>query len=100
MQITVCHFLPGTSRWNKIEHRLFSQISLNRRGVPLENYETVENLIGAVKTKTGLVVKAEPDENQYKRGIRVSDQEIQEIKIKRHGFHGEWNYTIMPVCKT
>jgi hypothetical protein len=100
MQITVCHFPPGTSKWNKIEHRLFSQISLNWRGVPLENYETVVNLIGAVKTKTGLVVKAELDENIYEKGIKVSDEEIQEIKIKRHRFHGEWNYTIMPNCKT
>lgn len=100
MQITVCHFPPGTSKWNKIEHRLFSQISLNWRGIPLENYETVVNLIGAVKTKTGLVVKAELDENIYEKGIKVSDEEIQKIKIKRHKFHGEWNYTIMPNCKT
>ncbi len=99
MQITVCHFPPGTSKWNKIEHRLFSQISLNWKGAPLESYEAVVSLIGAVKTKTGLVVKAELDENIYEKGIKVSDEEIQEIKIKRHEFHGEWNYTIMSNCK-
>ena len=99
-QITVCHFPPGTSKWNKIEHRLFSHISLNWKGVPLEDYEAVVSLIGAVKTKTGLLVKAELDENIYEKGIQVSDKELQEIRIKKHKFHGEWNYTIMPNCKT
>lgn len=82
-QITVCHFPPGTSKWNKIEHPLFSHISLNWKGVPLEDYETVVSLIGAVKTKTGLVVKAEPDENIYEKGIQVSDKELQGIRIKK-----------------
>lgn len=96
MEITVCHFPPGTSKWNKIEHRLFSQISLNWKGIPLVDYETVVNLIAAVKTKTGLFVKSELDENIYEKGISVSDQELQKIKLKKHKFHGEWNYTISP----
>ncbi len=100
MQITVCHFPPGTSKWNKIEHKLFSQISLNWKGIPLENYETVINLIGSVKTTKGLIVKAVLDENIYQKGIKVSKTEIEEIMIKRHKFHGDWNYTIMPNCKS
>lgn len=94
LEITVCHFPPGTSKWNKIEHRLFSQISLNWKGIPLVDYETVVNLIAAVKTKTGLFVKSKLDENVYEKGI--SNKELKEIKIKKHKFHGEWNYTIMP----
>lgn len=100
MQITVCHFPPGTSKWNKIEHRLFSQISLNWKGVPLESYESVINLIGSVKTRNGLSVKAELDENIYEKGIVVTKEEFLEIRIKRHIFHGDWNYTIMPNCKS
>lgn len=96
MEITVCHFPPGTSKWNKIEHRLFSHISLNWKGIPLVDYETVVNLIAAVKTKTGLYVKSKLDENRYVKGIAVSNKELQEINLKRHKFHGEWNYTIMP----
>lgn len=96
MEITVCHFPPGTSKWNKIEHRLFSQISLNWKGIPLVDYETVVNLIAAVKTKTGLYVKSKLDENIYEKGKSISDQELKEIKLKKHKFHGEWNYTISP----
>lgn len=94
LEITVCHFPPGTSKWNKIEHRLFSYITLNWRGIPLVDFETVVNLIAAVKTKTGLKVKSKLDENIYEKGLTVSQEEMNEIKIKKHKFHGEWNYTI------
>ena len=96
MEITVCHFPPGTSKWNKIEHRLFCHISMNWKGIPLEDYETVVQLIGAVKTNTGLKVKARLDLNEYEKGKTVSDKEMKQINIKRHKFHPDWNYTIKP----
>jgi hypothetical protein len=96
LRITVCHFPPGTSKWNKIEHRLFSYITLNWRGRPLADYRTVVSLIAATTTRTGLIVKARLDRNTYARGIKVSAQEMQSIKLQRHEFHGEWNYTIKP----
>jgi len=94
--ITVCHYPPGTSKWNKIEHRLFSFISLNWRGVPLVNFETVVNLIGATRTRTGLRVKAILDTNEYKKGIKVPDEDMNSLHLTRHRFHGDWNYTIRP----
>ena len=94
--ITVCHFPPGTSKWNKIEHRLFSFISMNWRGQPRVDYQTVVNLIAATTTKTGLTVKVRLDKNKYEKGIKVSAEEIKNLKIKRHEFHGEWNYTLKP----
>ena len=94
LEISVCHFPPGTSKWNKVEHRLFSRISLNWRGVPLEDYETIVQLIGATKTKKGLTVKCQLDENQYKKGIVVSDEHFKQINLLKDDFHGEWNYTI------
>ena len=94
--ITVCHYPPGTSKWNKIEHRLFSFISLNWRGEPLLNYETIINLIGGTKTRTGLKVKAVLDTNEYETGIKVSDEQFEEIQIRRHKVHPAWNYTISP----
>lgn len=96
--ITVCHFPPGTSKWNKIEHRLFSAITANWRGRPLTSHEVVVELIGATTTRTGLSVHAEADTNNYPRGIKVSDAEIAAIgpRFKPHKFHGEWNYTIRP----
>ena len=94
MEITVCHFSPGTSKWNKIEHKLFSFISMNWQGKPLESYQTVVNLIGATKTKKGLKVKAVLDENIYEKGIKISDEDLGKINLLRHEFHGEWNYTI------
>ena len=100
LEITVCHFPPGTSKWNKIEHRLFSQISLNWRGVPLVNYETVVRLIGNVKTKKGLNVVSMLDETQYQKGIKISDKQLKEVNLLRHEFHGDWNYTIIPKSKT
>ena len=96
MEITVCHFSPGTSKWNKIEHRLFSFISMNWRGKPLKSYQTVVNLIGATKTRQGLKVKAVLDENEYEKGIKITNEELSEINLYRHKFHGEWNYTIKP----
>jgi len=98
IEISVCHFPPGTSKWNKIEHRLFAQISKNWRGKPLETYNIIVNLIGATRTKTGLKVKADLDENIYETGIKISDSEFKNINICRHEFHGEdWNYTINPM---
>ena len=99
MEITVCHFPPGTSKWNKIEHRLFSHITMNWKGIPLADYETVVQLIGAVKTKTGLQVKSQLDLNKYEKGKKVSDEEMDSINIQKHEFHGEWNYTIRPIKK-
>ena len=96
LEITVCHFPPGTSKWNKIEHRLFSHITMNWKGIPLEDYETVVQLIGAVKTKGGLKVKAQLDFNEYEKGKAVSNDELKDIRIKKHKFHPEWNYTIRP----
>ncbi len=94
--ISVCHFPPGTSKWNKIEHRLFSYITMNWRGHPLVSYETVINLIASTKTKTGLQVKARLDKKTYERGIKVPKKELDLINIKRDKFHGEWNYSISP----
>lgn len=96
LTITVCHFPPGTSKWNKIEHRLFSFVSANWRGRPLTDYRTIVNLIARTTTKTGLTVKARLDRGTYQRGIKVSKKELQALNIKPHGFHGEWNYTITP----
>jgi len=96
MPITVCHYPPGTSKWNKIEHRLFSFISLNWKGKPLVNYEAVVNLIGGTRTRSGLKVKAILDTNQYETGIAISDEEIDQLRLKRHRLHPEWNYTLLP----
>lgn len=96
MEITVCHFPPGTSKWNKIEHRLFSFISMNWRGKPLTDYQTIINLIAKTETKTGLEVKARLDKRKYKKGKKVSDREMKELNLNKHKFHGEWNYTIKP----
>ena len=96
MAITVCHYPPGTSKWNKIEHRLFSFISLNWRGKPLVNFETVVNLIGGTRNRGGLKVKAVLDTNQYDTGVGVSDDEMGQLRIKRHKVHPSWNYTLSP----
>lgn len=98
-EITVCHFPPGTSKWNKIERRLFSFISMNWRGKPLLSYQIIVNLIASTKTKTGLTVKARLDKRKYKNGIEVSKQEMEQINLAKHKFHGEWNYTIKPKSK-
>lgn len=96
LSITVCHLPPGTSKWNKIEHRLFSFISQNWRGKPLISHEVIVNLIAATTTRAGLKVTARLDTNQYPRGIQVTDAQFAEINIVKHDFHGEWNYTISP----
>ena len=96
MAITVCHLPPGTSKWNKIEHRLFSFITQNWRGKPLVSYQTIVQLIAATTTKTGLKVQSEIDTNTYPAGVKVSDADMDDINIQRHDFHGDWNYTISP----
>jgi len=94
LAITVCHFPPGTSKWNRIEHRLFSQISMNWRGRPLVSHEVVVDLIGATTTRTGLRVRAELDRGRYPTGVKVRDAELAAVPLIRHDWHGEWNYTI------
>ena len=95
--IRVSHFPPGTSKWNKIEHRLFSYISMNWRGKPLVRHEAIVNLIAATTTRKGLKVKAELDSSHYPTGIKVTDKELKTIRILREDFHGEWNYSIVPI---
>jgi len=96
LRMVVCHFPPGTSKWNKIEHRLFSYISQNWRGKPLRSFQTIVNLIAATTTQTGLKVHAELNTDSYPAGIKVSDQELAQVKIRRDKFHGDWNYEIEP----
>ena len=96
LTITVCHLPPGTSKWNKIEHRLFSQITMNWRGRPLTSHQIIVELIGATRTATGLTVRAELDTNTYPIGIKYTKKQIDALPITRHDFHGEWNYTIAP----
>ena len=96
LRITVCHFPPGTSKWNKIEHRMFCHITENWRGRPLVSRAVVVNLIGNTKTKTGLRINAELDTNTYKTGLKVTDEEFATIKLTKSKFHGDWNYTISP----
>jgi DNA-binding phage protein len=99
LSIAVCHLPPGTSKWNKIEHRLFSYISQNWRGKPLISYEVIVNLIAATTTTTGLRVHSELDTQLYPKGVKVSDAELAQVNIERNDFHGEWNYTISPIAK-
>ena len=94
--ITVCHLPPGTSKWNKIEHRLFSFITINWRGKPLRSFKTIVQLIAATTTNAGLTVRAELDENKYPKGVKISDATFDALKLARHPFHGDWNYTISP----
>jgi Rhodopirellula transposase DDE domain len=96
LSITVTHLPPGTSKWNKIEHRLFAFITQNWRGKPLISHEVIVQLIGATKTETGLEVRCEIDANLYPRGVQVTDHEMLAINLTRAEFHGEWNYTIAP----
>ncbi|MFH0893447.1 MAG: ISAzo13 family transposase, partial [Bacteroidota bacterium] len=96
LPISVSHFPPGTSKWNKIEHRLFSFITKNWRGKPLTDYVTIVELIAATKTNKGLKVCCRLDKKSYPKGIKISDEELNKIKIKSDEFHGDWNYTIMP----
>jgi hypothetical protein len=96
LRISVCHFPPGTSKWNKIEHRMFCHITQNWRGRPLRSRGIAVNLIGHTTTKSGLRIEAEMDANAYRTGIKVSDEELAAIHLERASFHGEWNYTITP----
>ncbi len=96
LTITVCHFPPGTSKWNKIEHRLFSYISANWRGRPLTSLVTIVNLIAATRTETGLCVRAEIDKGNYPQGRQITDEEMAQVRLCPHRFHGDWNYTIRP----
>jgi hypothetical protein len=96
LEITLCHFPPGTSKWNKIEHRLFSFMSINWKGRPLLSYEVIVNLIASTRTKTGLKVYAVVDDRKYKLKKKITDREMKTLQIVPHEFHGEWNYTIKP----
>lgn len=96
LNITVCHLPPGTSKWNKIEHKLFSYITMNWRAHPLTSHEVIVNLIASTRTSSGLMVRSELDTRNYPAGIKVSNEEMDAISIRRHEFHGEWNYTISP----
>jgi transposase len=100
MQISVCHFPPGTSKWNKIEHRMFCHISTNWRAKPLTSHEVVVNLIGNTTTRAGLHIQAELDTNDYPKGKKVTDAEMNNVNLRRARFHGEWNYRISPKCST
>ena len=96
LTITVCHLPPGTSKWNKVEHRLFSHISMNWRSRPLTSHETVVQLIAATTTRSGLHVHAELDEATYPKGITITDAQMRALPVNTHEFHGEWNYTLLP----
>ena len=96
LTITVSHFPPGTSKWNKIEHRLFAYISTNWRAKPLTSIEVIVNLIANTTTKNGLKVQAKKDENSYAKGIKISNEELAKVNIERNLFRGEWNYVISP----
>src|SRR5712691_2473819 len=96
LRITVCHFPPGTSKWNKIEHRMFAWITQNWRGRPLVTHEAIVNLIASTTTATGLQIRAELDPNRYPTGLKVSDIEMAQLQIERAVFHGDWNYVVAP----
>jgi hypothetical protein len=96
LEITVCHYPPGTSKWNKIEHRMFSFISMNWRGRPLVTYRTIVELISATTAKSGLGITAERDWNHYETGVQVADAELAALAPTRHDLNGDWNYTLTP----
>ena len=96
LRLTICHFPPGTSKWNKIEHRMFCHITQNWRGRPLISHEVIVNLIANTATRQGLKIQAELDQRQYPTGTKVSDAELKRVQLKPHKFHGDWNYTIKP----
>ena len=96
LAVTICHFPPGTSKWNKIEHRLFCHITQNWRGKPLRTFETIVDLIGNTRTVTGLRVKAKLDPRSYKTGVEITRAQMLELKLCPDKFHGEWNYVIRP----
>lgn len=94
--IEVCHYPPGTSKWNKIEHRLFCHITRNWRGVPLETHQVVVNLVSSTRTDEGLAVHCRLDEKDYPKGRKITDDEMASLRIKRNAFHGDWNYEVLP----
>ena len=94
LEITVCHYPPGTSKWNRIEHRMFSFITMNWRGRPLTSYRTIIELIAATTTETGLTIRAERDTEWYEKGVKISDTEMAALPLNRHHWHGDWNYTL------
>ncbi len=94
--VSVCHFPPGTSKWNKIEHRMFCHITMNWRGKPLVSHEVVVNLIGHTRTKSGLTIRSELDERSYPKGHKITKEQVDSLAMKRDSFHGEWNYKIFP----
>jgi transposase len=96
LEITCCHFPPGTSKWNKVEHRLFSHITMNWRGRPLTSHEVIVQTIAATTTRTGLRVRAEVDAGAYDTGVKVSDRQMEALPLTRHDWHGDWNYTLHP----
>lgn len=100
LKITVCHYPPGTSKWNKIEHRMFSFITMNWRGRPLTSIRTIIELIAATTTQTGLTIRADHDPTEYPKGVKISDAELAAIPLTRHKWHGDWNYTIRPTETT
>lgn len=100
LTISVCHLPPGTSKWNKIEHRMFCHITQNWRGRPLVSLEAIVNLIGDTRTSKGLTIRSELDQNAYEKGIKISDQEMAQLRLDRDQFHGEWNYAIHPRTAT
>jgi len=97
LEVTVCHYPPGTSKWNKIEHRMFSFISLNWRGEPLVSFETVVNLISATTTRTGLKIKARLDKRFYETGIEIPDEEMEKLNLRWHDQNPQWNYSLFPI---
>jgi hypothetical protein len=96
LAVTVCHLPPGTSKWNKIEHRLFSFIAMNWRGKPLESISTIVSLIGATRSRTGLRVRSEIDARRYPKGVLITEDQLASLRLSAHEFHGEWNYTLRP----
>ena len=96
LHLAVCHFPPGSSKWNKIEQRFFSAITQNWRGKPLVNHEVIINLISATTTNNGLRVESQLDTNLYPKGINISDKQMAEVQLRREEFHGDWNYSILP----
>jgi hypothetical protein len=100
LTLHVCHLPPGTSKWNKIEHRMFSYISLNWRGKPLISHEVIVNLIGSTTNRKGLRIRAELDTASYPTGLKVTDEELGKVNLTPDSFHGEWNYTVAPFCSS
>jgi hypothetical protein len=99
LTITVCRFPPGTSKWNKIEHRLFSHIAMNWRGTPLVSLAAIVSLIASTHSRSGLRVRSEIDRRRYPDGVTVTDAQMATVRLRRHEFHGDWNYTIYPASR-